>query len=205
MSYNGSGTFNINTAGQPVVTGTVISSTAFNALTADLGTGLSTAITKDGQTTTTAVIPFAAGMSSTTGVFTGKITATTAGIDVPTSALGTCYSGTYTPTLTNAANISSSTPTVTSYIRVGNSVTVGGYLTATSSGSGGCELTLSLPVATTMTSTTELGGAAAAYINATTQYPVMVQGLTPAKADFYFNTTGINAHIITFQFMYIVK
>jgi len=64
MSYNGSGTFVINTSGQPVVTGTVISSTAFNALTADLGTGLSTAITKDGQTTTTAKIPFAQGMSA---------------------------------------------------------------------------------------------------------------------------------------------
>ena len=56
MSYNGSGTFNINSAGQPVVSGTVISSTAFNALTADLGTGLSTALTKDGQTTPTANI-----------------------------------------------------------------------------------------------------------------------------------------------------
>jgi len=57
MSYNGSGTFNINSAGQPVVTGTTITSTAFNALTADLGTGLSTALTKDGQTTPTANIP----------------------------------------------------------------------------------------------------------------------------------------------------
>ena len=57
MSYNGSGTFNINTAGQPVVDGTVISSSVFNALTADLGTGLTTAITKDGQTTPTANIP----------------------------------------------------------------------------------------------------------------------------------------------------
>jgi len=78
MSYNGSGTFVINTAGQPVVTGTVISSTAFNALTADLGTGLSTAITKDGQTATTARIPFAAGISSalvtdTTSGSTGSI------------------------------------------------------------------------------------------------------------------------------------
>lgn len=57
MSYNGSGTFQINSAGQPVVTGTTISSTAFNALTADLATGLSTALTKDGQTTPTANIP----------------------------------------------------------------------------------------------------------------------------------------------------
>jgi len=65
MSYNGSGTFQINTSGQPVVTGTVISSSAFNALTADLATGLSTAITKDGQTATTVRIPFAQGITST--------------------------------------------------------------------------------------------------------------------------------------------
>ena len=78
MSYNGSGTFNINSAGQPVVTGTVIASTAFNALTADLGTGLTTAITKDGQTTATARIPFAAGINSSlvtdaTNTTTGSI------------------------------------------------------------------------------------------------------------------------------------
>jgi hypothetical protein len=86
MSYNGSGTFIINTSGQPVVTGTVISSTAFNALTADLATGLSTAITKDGQTAATARIPFAQGISSTlvtdsTSTTTGSIiTAGGAGI-----------------------------------------------------------------------------------------------------------------------------
>jgi hypothetical protein len=57
MSYNGNGVFNINTAGQPVVAGTVISSTAFNALTADLANGLTTAITKDGQSTPTSNIP----------------------------------------------------------------------------------------------------------------------------------------------------
>ena len=78
MSYNGSGTFNINTTGQPVVTGTVISSTAFNALTADLATGLSTAITKDGQTTTTVRVPFAQGLSST--LVTDATSATTGSI-----------------------------------------------------------------------------------------------------------------------------
>lgn len=59
MSFNGSGVFNINTAGQPVVSGTVISATAFNALTADLATGLSTCLTKDGQTNPTANLPMA--------------------------------------------------------------------------------------------------------------------------------------------------
>jgi len=65
MSYNGSGTFQINSTGQPVVGGTIISSATFNALTADLATGLTTAITKDGQTTATARIPFAQGITST--------------------------------------------------------------------------------------------------------------------------------------------
>ena len=56
MSFS-SGTFSINSAGQPVVTGTVISSTAFNAFTADLATGLSTCVLKDGTQTLTANIP----------------------------------------------------------------------------------------------------------------------------------------------------
>ena len=78
MAFNGSGTFLINTTGQPVVSGTIISSTVFNALTADLATGLSTAICKDGQTATTARIPFANGLSSTlvtdtTSVSTGSV------------------------------------------------------------------------------------------------------------------------------------
>jgi hypothetical protein len=73
LSYNGSGTFNINSAGQPVVSGTVISSTAFNALTADLGTGLSTALTKDGQTTPTANIPM--GTFKLTGLGVGTAAA----------------------------------------------------------------------------------------------------------------------------------
>ncbi len=56
MSFS-SGTFSINSTGQPVVTGTVISSTVFNAFTADLATGLSTCVLKDGTQTLTADIP----------------------------------------------------------------------------------------------------------------------------------------------------
>ena len=85
MSYNGSGTFQINTSGQPVVAGTVISSTAFNALTADLATGLSTAITKDGQTTTTARIPFAAGINSS---LTTDSTSTSTGSIITSGGVG---------------------------------------------------------------------------------------------------------------------
>jgi hypothetical protein len=125
MSYNGSGTFNINTAGQPVVTGTVISSTAFNALTADLGTGLSTAITKDGQTTTTAVIPFAAGVSTTTLVSTGLATQLRRAVQwarsgwQPSDVAGTS---------TNPTDTALTSVTSTSYITMASS---GGTLTLT--------------------------------------------------------------------------
>lgn len=57
MSYNGSGSFSINTAGQPVVNATTINATVFNDFTADVATGLTTAICKDGQTVITANLP----------------------------------------------------------------------------------------------------------------------------------------------------
>lgn len=99
MSYNGSGTFLINTAGQPVVTGTVISTTAFNALTADLATGLSTCLTKDGQTTPTANIPM--GNNKLTGLGSGTAAtdaATLAQVQSTASKLVASVSGTDTIT-----------------------------------------------------------------------------------------------------------
>lgn len=58
MSYNGAGVFQL-AAGNPVVTGTVISSTWANNTLADIANnGLSNCITKDGQQTVTAPIPF---------------------------------------------------------------------------------------------------------------------------------------------------
>jgi len=57
MSFNGSGLFLINSTGQPVVADTLIEAATFNAFTADVGTGLSTCITKDGQTTIAANLP----------------------------------------------------------------------------------------------------------------------------------------------------
>jgi len=136
MSYNGSGTFNINTTGQPVVAGTIISSAAFNALTADLATGLTTALTKDGQTTTTARILFAQGINSTlvtdaSSVSTGSIF-TAGGVGIAKKLyVGTDanIAGTLTyggVTLTNAVtgtgkmvldtNPSVTNPTVTNYV-----------------------------------------------------------------------------------------
>lgn len=57
MSLNGSGVYLVNSAGQPVVADTLITSAAFNAFTADIAAALSTAVFKDGQQTITANIP----------------------------------------------------------------------------------------------------------------------------------------------------
>ena len=109
MSYNGSGTFVVNTSGQPVVAGTVISSTAFNALTADLATGLSTAITKDGQTTTTARIPFAAGINSS---LTTDSSSTTTGSIITAGGLGIAKA-LYVGTTSNFAGAATFSSTIT--------------------------------------------------------------------------------------------
>lgn len=105
MSFSGSGVFNINSAGQPVVSGTVISSSTFNTLTADLATGLSTCITKDGQTTVTANIPMnsykitglAAGTAATDAARVGQLQAGAA--SVVTAAGTDTYTGTMSPSL----------------------------------------------------------------------------------------------------------
>lgn len=64
MGYNGSGTWVYATSGIPVVTSTTISSTVQNNVLTEQGTGFSTAICKDGQTATTARIPFIFGINS---------------------------------------------------------------------------------------------------------------------------------------------
>jgi hypothetical protein len=69
LGYNGSGTFSINSTGQPVVSGTTISDTVHNALTADLATGLTNCITRDGQSPATANIPL--GGNKITGLASG--------------------------------------------------------------------------------------------------------------------------------------
>jgi hypothetical protein len=90
MSYNGLGTFNVDTAGQPVVTGTVISSTVFNAFSADVANGLSNAVTRDGQSPATADIPM--GGHRMTNMSNGVLSSDSATLAQITAAVAT-----YTP------------------------------------------------------------------------------------------------------------
>ena len=109
MSYNGSGTFVINSAGTPYVSGTVISSTAANALNSDLATGLSTAICKDGQSTPTANIGL--GGFKVTNLGAGTVASDAARLSqVQNSGTTTLISITGTDTITGTVS-----PTLTAY------------------------------------------------------------------------------------------
>lgn len=70
-------------------------------------------------------------------------------------------SGTYTPTLTNTANVASSTAFECQYLRVGNVVTVSGQITITpTSASVATSLGISLPIASDIVGGRNLGGTA---------------------------------------------
>lgn len=92
---------------------------------------------------------------------TGDVT-TVAGTLATTLAVPTA-SNTYTPTLTNVANVAASTPYVCQYMRVGSTVTVGGKVDIDpSSATTLTQLGISLPIASTFAATENCGGSAAA-------------------------------------------
>lgn len=75
MPYNGSGTFTFSGASTSFTaptTGTTISTTASAAAFSDIATGLSTALTKDGQTTPTANIPMGSFRITNLGAATAR-------------------------------------------------------------------------------------------------------------------------------------
>ena len=78
MPYNGSGTFTLP-AGNPVVTGTTISSTINNNTNSDLANGLSNAVTRNGQSPPTTNLPM--GNFKLTGLAAGTSTGDSARYD----------------------------------------------------------------------------------------------------------------------------
>ena len=67
-------------------------------------------------------------------------------------------SGTYTPTLTNFANVSSSVAYPCQYMRVGNVITVSGRIDIIPIASGLIELGISVPIASNFSNFHEAGG-----------------------------------------------
>jgi len=85
MPFNGSGSFSPYTPGNPAVSGTTISSTAFNNTVTDFAAGLSNAMTRDGQSPATANIPM--GGKKITGLGDGSAATDAATVGQTATAL----------------------------------------------------------------------------------------------------------------------
>lgn len=85
MSRNGSGVYNLP-AGNPVVTGTTISSTWANNTLSDIATALTNSIATDGQTAMTGNLPM--GGNKITGLADGTLTTDAATVGQVDTALG---------------------------------------------------------------------------------------------------------------------
>jgi hypothetical protein len=79
-------------------------------------------------------------------------------VTAPAASDGNVFSGTYTPSLTNATNVTSSTAVECQYMRVGNVVTVSGQVTIQSTASGNVALGMSIPVASNFTQGRQASG-----------------------------------------------
>lgn len=110
--------------------------------------------------------------------------------------------GTYTPTLTNTANVSASTANPCQWMRIGNMVQVSGNLSvdptliATAT-----QLDFSLPVTSSFTQSYQAGGTGAA--TTTTNEAVGIIARTSASTVIFdWLATDVTNHQITFSFMY---
>lgn len=200
MARNGSGTYSLYTPGNPVVTGTTISSTAFNNTMNDIATALTGSVAADGQTPITANIPMAS--HKITGLAAGTTSgdALAYGQTQLAIASGAILAGTYTPTLANLSNLASSSATLCQYMRVGNVVTVSGNFTGASTVAGNTSMTMTLPVSSTFTQLYQAGGGGAASGLALAFYATT--SAQTVTANWVSSDTGSNT--FGFSFTYVV-
>ena len=134
---------------------------------------------------------------------TGKITASTNGIDVPTSTAGTCYSGTYTPTVTAVTNVTINSARLCTYCRIGNTVTAAGQFNATPTVPGTVQIGVTLPVASNFSTIFQCGGSGAT--DNTVSNAVLIQADSVNKVTtLLWNATSIALQTIGFTFTYQV-
>jgi hypothetical protein len=144
------------------------------------------------------------GAGTFTGTPTGTLQTTSSGniIEGPMIAAGT-----YTPTLTNGTNVTSSTASSCQYMRVGNTVTVSGKINVTPTSTGATDLGISLPIASAIANDNECGGTGA--VGNTTDLFGSVRGdATNDRAELIFTigatgTTSAQDWYFTFTYRII--
>lgn len=117
----------------------------------------------------------------------------------------TLASGSYTPTLTNTTNISSSSLSQATYTQVGNivTVTVGGSLTPTLVATNST-LTITLPVTAVTTTQSNIGSGSIAFNSGGNLYSGMIANIasgTTATINFFVGSVNTSSNFaVTFQY-----
>jgi hypothetical protein len=124
-------------------------------------------------------------------------------VTAPTAEDGNVFSGTYTPTLTDATNVTSSTASVMHYLRVGDVVTVSGQVTAAATvGGSAITLGISLPIASDIGLQGHLGGVGAANSGL---IPALIRGNAASdRADLVASPTFTSSYVYFVTFSYRV-
>lgn len=114
----------------------------------------------------------------------------------------TITSGTYTPTLTNGANVAASTAQVCQYLRVGSVVTVSGRVDVDPTAAAGTQTTLgiSLPIASDFANNFELGGVG--NVQTIDEHACFSADTTNNRAEMNFLSGTTSNHSIFFSFTY---
>lgn len=112
--------------------------------------------------------------------------------------------GTYTPTLDNTVNVTSSVARLCTYMRVGNVVTVSGQFTITPSSAAAVVLGISLPIATTFTTIYQAGGVASS-IDVIGQTGGIQSLSTRSTVEVRFIADDLTERVMAFTFTYRIQ
>lgn len=116
------------------------------------------------------------------------------------------FTGSYTPVASNLTNLDSAVPSVASWSRKGNVVTVSGRITLNATADNldtGVELTL--PFASNLANSEDISGTAATYTARQQSAAVLGNTSTDHAWFLYFNTAGTGDVTFAYTFQYIVS
>jgi hypothetical protein len=112
-------------------------------------------------------------------------------------------SGTYTPTATAGANVTAASSAAAQWMRVGNVVTVSGYVfMSCSTQNASTQLGISIPVASTFSSATQAAGTAAT--NNGTGFGAIMGDTTNSRVTFTGTTINAGTNNLFYTFTYQV-